>query len=151
MKRQVKRALMAVTMVVLGLLLFARFVVLPSEGFPTWEAVWNILIRDGQIQIYFPDGVQPMKAQCDESDSIVSIEENLVTTKIGYSWCMITVEAETVSGTQRRYFFNPQKLNNWNRIRFVPIDSKNVDSEFRMIENGLEQKQASRCVCWEPK
>lgn len=117
-------------------LLFMRYRVVVSEGYPTWEAVRNMLVRDGQIVITFPEGVRLLSAKCDDPEASVSIQGQAVITKIGYSWCLIDVEVEI--GSERiNYRFNPQKLNNWNRMRFEPEDCSDPHSTFKKFENGV--------------
>jgi hypothetical protein len=51
---------------------------------------------------------------------------------------MITIESE-IDGNSHTLQFHPQKLNNWNRIRFVPIDPNDSFSGFAKFENGVEE------------
>lgn len=136
MKRGLKTALLAIAIPPVAFLVFMRFWVLPSEGYPTWEAVRNILIRDGEIVITFPEGVIPLAARCDDPDSTTEVNGRSVTTKIGYSWCVIQVDT-TRDGIPITYTFNPQKHNNWNRIRFEPEYPSRPDSNFKQFENGI--------------
>ncbi len=136
MKRYIVIALFVILGLPVAFLLFMRFWVLPSEGYPTWEAVRNILVRDGEIVITFPERVTPLAARCDDRDSSVSINGRSVITKIGYSWCVIEVDAAR-GGETITYTFNPQKLNNWNRMRFEPVYPSNPNSSFKKFENGV--------------
>lgn len=119
-------------------MLLMRFFILPGEGYPTWEGVRNTLIQDGEITINLPQGVNIISADCDFPATTPSINGQTITTKIGYSWCTITIEAET-NGAPHTLQFNPQKLNDWNRIRFAPINPNDPFSDFRKIENGVEK------------
>jgi hypothetical protein len=120
-------------------LLAMRYAWMPQEGYPSWEAVRNYLIRDGEIRIVFPDGVTPISADCDHPEAKTSIEGQQVITKIGYSWASITVWAELSPGEKRQFLFETQKLNNWNRILFLPVDSENPNFNWAKIENGIEK------------
>lgn len=144
MKRLLK-VLLILSIAVLSLpvagLLCMRYLVMPSEGYPSWEAVRNYLQRDGEIRITFPDGVQPLSASCeDEEPNSTSIQGNVVVTKIGYSWCLLEVMARTPEGETILYKFHPQKLNNWNRIHYLPENPADPHSPFRKLENGIEKE-----------
>lgn len=97
-----------------------------------------MLIRDGEIVITLPDGVEVVDARCDDPQGDLSVDGQVVTTKIGYSWCTIALDVE-INGQAHTLQFNPQKLNNWNRMRFEPIDSSDPFSDFTKIENGVEK------------
>lgn len=139
MKRTIKVIVIIAVTFTTAFLLFMRYRVVALEGYPSWEAVRNMLIRDGEIVITFPDGVKPVIANCDDSSAVISINENTVTTKVGYTWCVITVHTEA-KGSKITYQFDTQKLNNWNRIRFVPEDPSKIDSDFKKYENGIKQQ-----------
>lgn len=129
---------MIVVVLPLAFLLLMRYRVVPSEGYPTWEAVRNMLIRDGEIVIILPYGVSVLDARCDDPQGDVSIDGKVVTTKVGYSWCTIALDVE-INGQAHTLQFNPQRLNNWNRMRFEPIDLSDPFSDFTKIENGVEK------------
>ena len=97
-----------------------------------------MLVRDGEIVITLPDGVKVVEARCDDPQSDVSIDGQVVITKIGYSWCTIALSVE-INGQAHTFQFNPQKLNNWNRMRFEPIDRSDPFSDFKKFENGVEK------------
>jgi hypothetical protein len=138
MKRSILLVLALMVLLPAAFLLFMRFSVVAGEGYPTWEAVRNMLIRDGEIVITLPRGASVVSAHCDEEDSDVSIDGRTVTTKIGYSWCLITINAD-IDGKPHTLQFNPQKLNNWNRMRFLPVDPDDPFSDFTKFENGVEK------------
>ena len=119
-------------------LLFMRYGVVASEGYPTWSAVRNILMRDGEIVIELPNNVKILDAQCDHAGAKISVDGQVVTTKIGYSWCIIVLDVE-IQGKEHTLRFNPQKMNNWNRIRFEPVNPSDPFSEFIKFENGIEK------------
>jgi hypothetical protein len=139
---EMKRVILTVLVVAVALpaafLLFMRFSVVRSEGYPTWEAVRNILIRDGEIVVTLPEGAKIISAQIDEPEGDVSIDGQIVSTKIGYSWCTISVEVE-IEGQHQTIRFSPQKLNNWNRMRFEPVNPADPFSDFTKVENGVEK------------
>jgi hypothetical protein len=122
----------------IALLIFLRFFVVPREGYPTWEAARNILVRDGEIVIVLPDEMAVLDARCDHPECEISIDGQIVTTKVGYSSSAIVLDVE-IRGQRQVLRFAPKKLNNWNRIRFEPVDLGDPFSEFRKIENGLEE------------
>lgn len=97
-----------------------------------------MLIRDGEIVITLPDGVKVVEARCDDPQSDISIDGQVVTTKIGYSWCIIALDVK-MNGEAHTLQFNPQKFNNWNRMYFEPIDSSDPFSDFMKTENGVEK------------
>ena len=130
---------LALACLILVFLLILRYYFVVSEGYPTWEAVRNYLIRDGEIVVLFPEGVKPLSAYCDDTYAVVSINGQSVTTKVGYSWCDMTVLAET-NGTKVKYIFSPKKLNNWNRIRFEPENPADPRANFVKYENGVRFK-----------
>ena len=138
MKRAILIALVLVVALPSAFLLLMRYRVVSSEGYPTWEAVRNMLMRDGEIVITLPDEVKVLAARCDDPESDVSIDGQIVTTKIDYSWCTIAVDVE-INGQAHTLQFNPQKLNNWNRMRFEPIDPSDPFSDFIKIENGVKK------------
>ena len=138
MKRVAIIAIMILIVLSSAFLLFMRYAVVASEGYPTWEAVCNMLMRDGEIVIILPDGVKVVDARCDDPQGDVSVDGQAVTTKIGYSWCTIALDVE-INGQAHTLQFNPQKLNNWNRMRFEPIDSSDPFSDFTKVENGVEK------------
>ena len=138
MKRVAIIALVILVVLPSAFLLFMRYSVVASEGYPTWEAVRNMLMRDGEIVIILPDGVKVVDARCDDPQGDVSVDGQAVTTKIGYSWCTIALDVE-INGQAHTLQLNPQKLNNWNRMRFEPIDSSDPFSDFTKIENGVEK------------
>jgi hypothetical protein len=138
MKRATSIALVLMTGLFAAFLLFMRYSVVASEGYPTWEAVRNMLLRDGEIAITLPKGITVVSACCDEIKSTVSIDGRTVTTKVGYSNCMVTIEA-VVESAPRTLQFESQKLNSWNRICFIPVDSNNPLSDFIEFENGVEK------------
>ena len=105
----IRWALLSMLVLSIVFVLVMRYWFVPREGYPTWEAVRNYLIRDGQIQIVLPDGLKPLAATCDDRESVVSIEGQTVMVRIGYSWCLIEVIAATDSGQKRVLKFNPQK------------------------------------------
>jgi len=113
-----------------------RFVA--SEGYPTVEAIRNNLVRDGQIVIELPEGVKVIEAKCDDPSAKVSVEGNEITTRIGHSWCTISIHYRSVRGDEL-ISFHPQKLNNWNRILFRPKDARDPDSDYLKYENGVEE------------
>ncbi|MDB4537616.1 hypothetical protein N9230_03270 [Akkermansiaceae bacterium] len=137
MKRVILIVFVLVVALPTALLLFMRYSVVSSEGYPSWEAVRNMLVRDGQIVITLPNDVKVLTAQCDDPDSEVSVNGQMVTTMIGYSWCTIAVDVE-IEGQRQTLRFNPKKLNNWNRMRFEPVDPSDPFSDFIKIENGVE-------------
>lgn len=137
-----KRAILTVLALVIAIpatfFLLMRYFVVANEGYPTWEAVRNMLERNGEIVIKLPDGVKIVEANCSDPQGDVSISGQVVTTKIGYTWCTITLDVE-INGQAHTLLFNPQKLNNWNRMRFEPFDSSDPFSDFMKIENGVEK------------
>jgi len=138
MKRAILIVLVLVVVLPSSFLLFMRYIVVASEGYPTWDAVRNMLVRDGEIVIMLPDGVKVVEVCCDDPKGDVSIDGQVVTTKIGYSCCTITLEVD-INGQAHTLQFNPQKLNNWNRIRYEPINCSNPLSGFKKIENEVEK------------
>ena len=80
-----------------------------------------------------------VEARCDDPQGDVTVDRNVVMTKIGYSSCTITLDVE-INGQAHQLQFNPQKLNNWNRMRFEPIDPSDSFSDFVKIENGVEKR-----------
>ncbi|MCW0221381.1 MAG: hypothetical protein OJI67_23855 [Prosthecobacter sp.] len=117
-------------------LLFMRYQVMVHEGYPTWEAVRNRLVPDGEIAVTMPQGVKILSVKCDDPRSQISIRGQEVVTKVGYSWYTLSIEAE-IKGSPYLFTFNPQKLNHWNRIRFEPTDASNPYSDFTKSENGV--------------
>ena len=121
-----------------ALLISLRYGFAASEGYPTWEAVRNYLVRDGEIVIRLPEGLKIVSARCDDTNGRVRIDGQTVTTKIGYTWCTISIQAES-DGRTETIHFKPQKLNNWNRMIFVPVNPGDPKSEFSKFENGIEK------------
>jgi len=138
MKRPIFLVFGAMVLLLSAFLLLMRFWVVSNEGYPTWQAVRNILIRDGEIVIILPRSMNIVSARCNRDEGQVSIDERTVTAKIEYSWCVITIDAE-IDGEKHTLQFNPQKLNNWNRIRFIPVDPDDPRSDFIKFENGVEK------------
>jgi hypothetical protein len=127
------------TMVFLSIviLLFVRFVFVVGEGYPTWSAARNFLIRSGEIRIKIPTENRILSAHCDDPESILKVNGQSVVTKIGYAWC--TIEVRTLThDSAHTYFFNPRKENSWNRIHFFPVESDDPKSDFTKVENGVE-------------
>lgn len=114
-----------------------RYRIAPGEGYPTWEAVRNMLIRDGEIVVTIPEGVRVVAARCDDPNGQVSIDGQVVTTKIGYTRCTVSVDVE-FDGESRTFEFDSAKVNSWNRMRFEPVDPSDPLSEFTLYENGIE-------------
>lgn len=139
MKRFVIAIPLLLIILLSAFLLMMRYRVVVAEGYPTWQAVRNMIFRDGEISIRLPDGMRIVSAKCDYTDSVVSTEGQVVNTKIGYSWSKITIEAEA-GDIKQIFVFHPQKLNNWNRISYYPTDPSNPESEFIKIENGVRQQ-----------
>lgn len=117
-------------------LLVLRYRVVADEGYPTWEAVRNFLIRDGEIVITLPEGIKAVSAKCDDSGSSVSIQNETVTVKIGYTSCTISIDTE-IDGMPRTLHFKAQKFISWSKIQFVPDAPTDPHSEFTRIENGM--------------
>ena len=132
------RAGLLLMLMPLVFLLFMRFLVVPRERYPTWEAVRNILVKDGEIVIVLPDEVKVLSARYDHPQSEVFINDQIVTTKIGYSISTVVLEVE-IRGRRQILHINPQKPNNWNRIRFEPIDPGDPLTNYRKIENGIKK------------
>lgn len=126
------------TLIVAGLLLM-RYVVMPSEGYPSWQAVRNIMQRDGEIRISFPEDVTILHAECRHPQAITSIQGQQVITKIGYAWSKVKVRLKKADGSELDIVFHPQKLNNWNRIHYLPKEPGNFDAGFLKYENGIEK------------
>ena len=101
------------------ILLFVRFVFVVGEGYPTWSAARNFLIRSGEIRIEIPTENRILSAHCDDPESILEVNGQSVVTKIGYAWCTIEIRTQA-HGSAHTYFFNPKKENSWNRIHFFP-------------------------------
>ncbi|TLD70202.1 hypothetical protein FEM03_13510 [Phragmitibacter flavus] len=121
-------------------LVFVRYSFMVSEGYPTWEAARNYLVRDGEIVTRLPDGQKVLSARCDDSDDI-RIDGTKVITKIGYSWSTISIRTE-VDGKTETIYFNPQKLNSWNRMLFVPVNPSDPQSAYTKFENGVEKSHS---------
>ena len=121
-------------------LLYMRYGFMPGEGYPTWAAVRNYLVRDGEIVIIVPEGRQVVDAQCDSSRD-VRTEGRTVTTKVGYTWCTISIDLEG-EGKPETIHFSPQKLNNWSRMLFLPAMPNDPDSDFLKYENGIEKEHS---------
>ena len=79
-----------------------------------------------------------VSAHCNELKSDVSIHGQTIIVKVGHSWCLITVEIQ-IDSEPYTFQFHPQKLNNWNRISYIPVDSTDPLSEFTKFENGVEK------------
>lgn len=126
---------------VAAFLIYLRYGFVASEGYPTWEAVRNYLVRNGEVVIRLPRGVTALSASCDDSSSEVRILGQTVIVKIGYSWCCISIQAE-VNGHPETIAFYPQKLNNWNRILYVPANPEDPRSDFWKFENGVEKRHS---------
>ncbi len=138
MRRIIFTLLGLAVLVPASFLVYMRYSFMASEGYPTWEAVRNYLVRDGEIVIAFPEGVNVVSARCDDTDVDIQIDDQTVTTKIGYSWCTITIQTER-GGRSESFSFNPQKLNSWNRMHFVPANPCDAQSVFLKLENGVEK------------
>lgn len=113
-----------------------RYGFVASEGYPTWEAVRNYLVRDGEIVVRLPEGLNVVAARCDDPRGNVRVDGQTITTKIGHTWCRIAIQTEG-DGRRETIVFSPQKLNNWNRMLFVPINSSDPHSDFLKFENGV--------------
>jgi hypothetical protein len=124
-------------LVIIGFLLLFGFVA--SEGYPTLQAVRNWMIQEGEIVIEMPDDLRVVSAECENPRGRVSIDGQTVTTEIGYSWTTISIcfDSGSESGTIK---FNPQKLNDWNRILFLPKDATDPSTQFLKFENGVEKE-----------
>lgn len=120
-----------------ALLIYLRYGFVASEGYPTWEAVRNYIVRDGEIVIRLPEDLKIVSARCDDIKGSVRIDGQRVTTKIGYTWCTISLQTES-DGRAETIRFNPQKLNSWNRVIFIPVNPRDHQSEFLKFENGIE-------------
>ena len=138
MRRTIYIVLALMVMLPTALLLYTRYRFVVSEGYPTWEAVRNYFIRDGEIVIQLPEGVEVVSTRCDDMSGHVRIEGRTVTTKIGYTWCTISIQTNSNEGFQTIQF-SPQKLNNWNRILFIPVDPTNPNSNYIKFENGVKE------------
>jgi len=121
-----------------NLVLFTRYKIVANEGYPIWEATRNFLIRSGEIKIQFPDNVEILSAHCDDPKGTVRTKGQTVITKIGNSWSIVEVRAQSEDGGFT-YFFNSRKPNSWDRIYYFPIDPGNPSSKFIKIENGIEK------------
>ncbi len=138
MRRTIFILLVLVILLPAAFLLLTRYRFVVKEGYPTWEAVWNYLIHEGEIVIQLPEGVEVISARCDDRTGDVRIDGRKVTTKIGYTWCRISIQTKSNKGYQTIYF-NSQKLNNWNRILYVPVDPTDPNSDFSKFENGVHE------------
>lgn len=144
MNRKIKKHLLITLAILLALplsgLLIMRYIIMPSEGYPTWQVVRNIILRDGEIRVTLPTGVTPVSAHCQYApQSSTTIQGNQVIAKVGYSWCQLHITATTPQGETLHYLFNPQKLNNWNRIHYLPQHPADPHSPFLKFENGLQK------------
>ena len=119
------------------ILLFVRFVFVVGEGYPTWSAARNFLIRSGEIRIEIPTANRILSAHCDDPESIVKVSGQSVVTKIGYARCTIEVRTQA-NGSAHTFFFNPKKENSWNRIHFFPVEPDDSKSDFTKVENGVK-------------
>lgn len=137
MKRGTLTNILLVTLIAAAcFLLCMRYAVVPREGYPTWEAVRNFLLRDGQITVTFPDGVIPRAAQCSDPNSSVSIRGQTVIVRIGYSVPIIEVDTE-YQGRPGAYSFTPMKVGQWHRMRYEPENPADPASEFWLFVNGV--------------
>ena len=123
MKRAICILLVLVIIPPAAFLLTMRYGFVAREGYPTREAVRNYLERDGEIVIRLPEGLEIVSAQCDDVQGVVRIDGQTVTTKIGYTWCLISIVTKSGERTET-ILFNPQKLNNWNRMMFIPVNPR---------------------------
>jgi len=122
-------------------LIYMRYGFVASEGYPTWDAVRNYLVRDGEIVVHLPEGLKVVSARCDDAGGHVQVDGQTVTTKIGYTWSTISIQTE-VDGRPEIIAFSPQKLNNWNRMLFVPINPSDPHSDFLKFENGVKKSHS---------
>lgn len=118
---------------VAGLLLLKMSVA--REGYNTWEAVRNRLIRDGQISVEL-DGESTVTGVWCNKDFATGWEKNRATVKAGYEWdILISVQYRKRLGEHHQVMILTDKPNNWGRIRFI----QSRDGQFRMFMNGIEQ------------
>ena len=136
MKRTLLILIGLVVFLSINLVLITRYRIVASEGYPTWEATRNFLLRSGEIKVDLPNTVEIMKAHCDDPRGEVHINGNTVITKIGHSGCVIEIQTRSEGGTHT-YFINSQRLNNWNRIHFFPADAEDPQTRFIKVENGI--------------
>ena len=116
---------------VLGLVL-----ILVQEGYPTLSGARNLIFRDGEVRITFPNEMKPLSAECDHAEAVIAGNE--VITKIGYSWSVISVKVQTPQGV-KTYRFHPKKENSWNRIHYRPSDHVDAVLGFEKFENGVKK------------
>lgn len=120
----------------INLVLITRYRIVANEGYPTWEATRNFLLRSGEIKVDLPNTIEIVKAHCDDPRGKVYIDGNTVITKIPNSRCVIEIQARS-KDDRHTYFINTQKLENWNRIHFFPAQAENPRTRFIKVENGI--------------
>ena len=115
------------------LFILALFLYVKNEGYPTIEAMYNRIFIKGSIAIVLPDDMPNIDmVSCDYSNKI---EKNLrsATIYIGKTWCDINIKTKEKDGIVYSLSFCPQKLNDWNRIIYLP-KGKNSWCKY---ENGI--------------
>jgi hypothetical protein len=136
----VKRIILIVTalsvILPIAALLGMRYWIAPNEGYPTWEAVRNMIVRDGEVVIEVPDEVTILRVECIRPEADVSINGRIATAKLGYSWSKITLDVK-IRGRNHSWIFHPKKENNWDRISYQPVDPNDPFSNFTKIVNGV--------------
>ena len=145
-----KKRLLIIASIVVGVVLLTPplvvFLFVWSEGYPRPQAMRNWLIKQGEIRIEFPPGSVPDTVVCDDVMSDIVIEDDEVIVYVGYTWINVTVELE--DGT--KWNFEAQKLNDWNRILYVPKNADDLNEGFRMFENGVEKEPMVKMTRPEP-
>jgi len=107
-----------------------------SEGYDTYEAAWNYLVRSGEIRFRLLSGSEIKSLSSDGTDGrVVSSTEAYF--KAGHGNFNTLLKYDDRSGTLITKELITSKFNNWNRVLYV----ENQDGSFSRYDNGvLEEK-----------
>ena len=102
-----------------------------AEGYRSWEAVRNYIIRDGQISVVLRDGAEIVDVS---GEGEISWDGNKATMKYGYGLPSMSVTCQGADGQQWHIRFDTKKLNSWDRVEYRQQPS----GVFRRFHNGTE-------------
>ena len=138
-----KRTLITIVILALIPTILFPFLVknrLAQEGYNSWEAVRNYLLRSGEVQIRLPEEFIITHATSNK-DSDPIINDNIAIFEIGYAGnILFDIRYQDANGDYQDLSILTDKLNSWNRIHFSLAQA----GEIIMVENGIPQRDAFR-------
>lgn len=118
--------------------------VVSNDGFPTYQALRNYLLRYGSVSVYIPESVgQVIGANCSACGT-TKIESNVVITRMGY--CSPGCECKLEVTYRQHNNDNSYQLEvclektNWHRVDYTPEVQNGQISGWFEIRNGIKRR-----------